>query len=301
MEKGEGIALAKQWKISAFPTLIYLDSKGEEIHRKLGGSYPEQVVEAGKIAIRGKGIATFTSQFNKGDRNDTFINEYLLALKKARKTDEMESVVTTVLNEREKSEWSNAKNWILFDKYFASIYTTIAEYFLSHRDQYIKSVGKEAVNAKVMHLYKKEMFNIMTYDKKTDSRSIITEAYDKFVASLDKNNIVLKDLILTDINFTMAGNDMEKCISIVEAYIKKDKSVIGTEQMYEWSCLIRRKAYDPEVVKKSDEWFKMTIANTDSEKLKKKCKDLMEGKTWNPYGTFMLPAIGGGMKKAIKK
>ena len=36
MEKDEGIELAKKWKVQAYPTLLYFDSKGEPIHRACG-------------------------------------------------------------------------------------------------------------------------------------------------------------------------------------------------------------------------------------------------------------------------
>ncbi len=301
MEKGEGIELSKKWGITAFPTLIYLDEEGEEIHRKLGGGKPEHLIAAAKTALSGKGIGSLTDQFNKGNREDTFVSEYLFALKKARKTELMETVVSKVLNEQDKSKWTHKTNWQYFDRYFTNVYKDEAEYFLANREQYIKSVGKDAVNEKVMNLYKKDLFNVAVWNKQTRSRAINEEAYKKFENSLNKFNIEQKDLLLTHIQFTLAGTDMKKCIEIVENYVKNDRSVLGTYQMYEWSCLIRRKHFDKEVVAVSNKWFEMVIANTTSEELKNKCKDLMEGKAWNPYGMMPTPAMRpGAAKKQLK-
>lgn len=298
MEKGEGIALAKKWGIASFPTLIYFDSEGEEVHRKTGGGTAEHIIATGKIAVSETGIGTLARKFNNGERSEAFITQYLAALKKGRKVAEMEATVVKLLNEQPKSSWTNSENWLVFDKYFTNINTPIAEHFLRHRYQYIKSVGKEAVDKKVLHLYKREMFNgLLNYDGKTRTWSINKEAYTKYLAHLDKFNIEQKDLLLTHIDFRMAGADVEKCIAIVDNYIQKDKSVIGTEQMYEWSCMIRRKHFDEAVVKKSNEWFNLVINNTKSEELKKRCKDLMEGKVANPYGGHKIPAIKKGSKK----
>ncbi len=37
-EKGEGIALAQKYKVTAYPTMLILNTKGEELGRLVGGS-----------------------------------------------------------------------------------------------------------------------------------------------------------------------------------------------------------------------------------------------------------------------
>ncbi|HKL33784.1 MAG TPA: thioredoxin family protein [Tangfeifania sp.] len=50
-EKGEGIELAKKYKIRGYPTLIFLDSSGEVIAQTAGYRNPEQFIEIGKQII----------------------------------------------------------------------------------------------------------------------------------------------------------------------------------------------------------------------------------------------------------
>jgi len=50
-EKGEGIELARKYKIRGYPTLIYLDSNGEVIAQTAGYRNPEQFIEIGKQII----------------------------------------------------------------------------------------------------------------------------------------------------------------------------------------------------------------------------------------------------------
>ena len=38
MEKGEGVDFAKQYKVRAFPTLVYFNPKGELVHRTTGAN-----------------------------------------------------------------------------------------------------------------------------------------------------------------------------------------------------------------------------------------------------------------------
>ena len=45
MEKGEGINLARQFKIQGYPTFIILNSNGKEIGRIVGGAEIKQFIQ----------------------------------------------------------------------------------------------------------------------------------------------------------------------------------------------------------------------------------------------------------------
>jgi thiol:disulfide interchange protein len=51
MEKGEGPEFANKYRITAYPTLLYINAEGKIIHRVVGGKQPEQFIEDGKRAM----------------------------------------------------------------------------------------------------------------------------------------------------------------------------------------------------------------------------------------------------------
>ena len=51
MEKGEGIKIAGNYSIEAYPTYLFLDSKGEVKHRDLGFIDATRFIEVGKTAL----------------------------------------------------------------------------------------------------------------------------------------------------------------------------------------------------------------------------------------------------------
>ena len=51
-EIGEGINLARKYKIRGYPTMIFLDSKGEVISRITGYRDPENLIESGKQIVK---------------------------------------------------------------------------------------------------------------------------------------------------------------------------------------------------------------------------------------------------------
>ncbi len=50
-EKGEGLKLARKFKIRGYPTLIYLNSEGKVIAQTAGYRNPEQFIDIGKQVI----------------------------------------------------------------------------------------------------------------------------------------------------------------------------------------------------------------------------------------------------------
>jgi thioredoxin-related protein len=51
-ERGDGYKLANEYKIAAFPTILYLNSEGEEISRYVGLPGEHKVLQLTKSAIQ---------------------------------------------------------------------------------------------------------------------------------------------------------------------------------------------------------------------------------------------------------
>lgn len=89
MEKGEGRDLQKQYKVTAFPTLLFINKEGELIHRAVGFQNPEKLINSGKIALRkNHNVADFEKRYEEGERDPDFVLELLKEMKKAEKSTE---------------------------------------------------------------------------------------------------------------------------------------------------------------------------------------------------------------------
>lgn len=51
MEKGEGPAFAMKYSVRAYPTLLFINAKGEVVHKTLGYKDADMLTEEGKIAL----------------------------------------------------------------------------------------------------------------------------------------------------------------------------------------------------------------------------------------------------------
>ena len=55
-EKGEGVTVAKTYRVTAYPTFLILNSKGEEVGRLLGGAKtPEDFIARVKAELENIG------------------------------------------------------------------------------------------------------------------------------------------------------------------------------------------------------------------------------------------------------
>jgi thiol-disulfide isomerase/thioredoxin len=76
MEKGEGVVIAKKYKISSYPSYLFLDGDGNVVHS--AGAYMEEpeFIQFGKDALDPtKQIAALKKRFEKGEKDPEFLKK----------------------------------------------------------------------------------------------------------------------------------------------------------------------------------------------------------------------------------
>lgn len=93
MEKAEGIDLAKSYKIYAYPTLLFIDAQGKEVHRYVGGMNTNDFLDLGKKVADPNFTPQLTleQRYEKGERGLAFLGQYLMEL---RGTNPMKAIET---------------------------------------------------------------------------------------------------------------------------------------------------------------------------------------------------------------
>lgn len=87
MEKGEGPSIAKEYGISAYPTLLFIDGAGKLMHRKVGGTDPAGLIAEGQIAAKKNDLSpVYGAQFDAGDHSPELVYKYIKALNDAGKS-----------------------------------------------------------------------------------------------------------------------------------------------------------------------------------------------------------------------
>ncbi|UZT99413.1 thioredoxin family protein [Chryseobacterium fluminis] len=74
MEKGEGIGLAKKYNVKAFPTYLFINGDGEEVHRTLGYVEENDFIQFAKDAgDPNKRLAALKQKFEEGEKDPEFL------------------------------------------------------------------------------------------------------------------------------------------------------------------------------------------------------------------------------------
>lgn len=116
MEKdADGVAHKDVWKISAFPTLIFVDPKTEKVvHRLVGAGKPEWLINGGKEAMDpSKNLNSLIERYENGERDPEFIGEYLKALKAAYMKEEQSIVAIEYLDNMTLDQLATQQGWLL--------------------------------------------------------------------------------------------------------------------------------------------------------------------------------------------
>ncbi|KMQ68704.1 thiol:disulfide interchange protein [Chryseobacterium sp. FH2] len=157
MEKGEGIDLAKKYNVKAFPTYLFINGDGEEVHRTLGYVEEKDFIQFAKDAgDPNKRLAALKQKFENGEKDPEFLKN-LAGL--------------TLYND---AAFSNS----VLERYFNG---------KTELDQEDIQILLIAIQSTEGPLYK------MFLDKKTDIQKLLPgDQYDKFDKNIKLNTIVKK-------------------------------------------------------------------------------------------------------------
>lgn len=116
MEKGEGPQLAQTFKVSAYPTLLYLNKEGELVHRLVGALPADQFLEKSKEATKPDfQYYTLRKKFEKGERKSDFLLKIAKAAESA-SIDDANAIFKEYVKSLPKKDWEKPENLAYISK-----------------------------------------------------------------------------------------------------------------------------------------------------------------------------------------
>jgi len=87
MEKDEGPALDQKFNVTAYPTLLFIDPKGNIVTRSVGGMDVQSLLAFGEKGLSKMDFSSdLTKEYEKGNRSPDFILKYVTTLNKLGKS-----------------------------------------------------------------------------------------------------------------------------------------------------------------------------------------------------------------------
>lgn len=186
MEKGEGIELAKKYKVQGYPTYLFIDGDGNEVHRTMGYVQEADFIQFGKDALNPEGrMSSLVKRFESGDNDPEFLKSFVM---KALYADRA-----------------------LYEKALIRYFDVNKRKELTKEDVNLLQYGISSTESPVYQIFK---------DRKTDIEKIITPAaYTKF-----ENNLLLSKAYKSNYNKETKTLDEAQFLKQIQGFLTKDEA-----------------------------------------------------------------------------
>lgn len=146
MEKGEGLEIAQQYGVRAYPTFLFIDGDGVLQHRSVGYHEAAEFVKVGLGALNPETrMGSLNAKYTKGERDPEFL--YKLALAKREAYDaEAEKIAEEYFNTQK--DWSTDKNLEMIYEFAGNLNSSLTKYYIDNKDKFENKYGKSAIARK---------------------------------------------------------------------------------------------------------------------------------------------------------
>lgn len=142
MEKGEGIELQKKFNVGAFPTLLFVNSEGEIIHRVLGFVDAKKLVEeAQKAPSMANNISEIERNYINNNTDPQVVKTFLSYLVRGGDTrvDEVANHYFSLLPE---DQYIGKENFNIIKSVVRDPFAPVIIYMVNNKDKFIEKYGR---------------------------------------------------------------------------------------------------------------------------------------------------------------
>ena len=253
MEKPEGKDFKKMFTVSAYPTMFFINAKGEMVHTLVGGVDAKTLIEQANKALNSTGMAYMNAKYEKGERNPEFIKEYLVMLSDANQGKKAEAVCKEYLNTLDKSLLKEKVYWDLFMKYVNDVHSDLFMYVYNNRAEFCSLFGDKIVKDKIetvwaigANAYVQGRGEEVTFDEK---------GFKKYVKRLAKTDIENRFEIIDNAKMHIAESlgNWKEYIALGTKQLKKRK--VSDMYLFNWGLRIDQQCKDSALRLKAAKWF----------------------------------------------
>ena len=277
MEKGEGKELKNRFNVKAYPTLNFINGKGEVVHCLVGAPGMKELMEQAQIALEGKGLAYTQAEYQNGNREPELIQAYLVFLGNADLRDEAEKVSLEYFATLDKNNLKEKKYWDMFVKYVNDVDSDIFQYVYEHRDEFYSIYGERDVKRKIQGVWSLGANEFV--NKVGDQMELDKKGFKRYVKRMEKAKVEGREDIVINAEMTNA----EK-IGAWKTYIE-----IGTERLkkggvsdlllYNWGLRVNKQCKDKVLRLLAAKWFDDAAAEAAKKETEGK-RNMMSYKTY---------------------
>lgn len=254
MEKGEGPSLTQKFQVSAFPTFIIFNSDAQEIGRFLGGSDADGFIDRVKKASIDNGSIDMDKQWEQGNRDESFLKQYLTSLGNAYKNQRANDVAEALLDPKAESFASDSASAMIFMRYINNPFSKAFIYTAKHPNDLKKTLGETPVDMKLQSVWRGFVRQVLKTDG--DKQTLDMDLLNKWVALMEECNVSNRDELRLDVLIT--ANQKAKNWNDYFKYCKEywnNKNLDVTDlQLCRWCSPLVKECQDEKIRKEAKKW-----------------------------------------------
>lgn len=149
-EKGEGPDFAKEFKVQAFPTLLYFNAEGEVVHILVGGRQPDDFLAVSEAALDpDRQMVSLQKRWEAGERGKDFCRNLSLACKSGAQP--FDDAFNAYFSAVPQEEWMDRDNWEFAFEHLYSfgknelIHSDYFAYMSANKEAYSEAYGQDTI------------------------------------------------------------------------------------------------------------------------------------------------------------
>lgn len=212
MEKGEGPALGRKFDVSAYPTLLFINEKGEQIHKAVGALQADGLIGSARQAL-GKidKSKDFEKEYLAGKREPDLVLNYVRALNRSGKPSL--KVVNDYLLKADMANQTTLK--IIYEGTTQSD-SKVFDLLIKNKAQIVALYSEQQVNTRIEDAIQKTADNAVEFK----SADLHKEAKDKM--KIHFPNKATAFALEADMKFFKASGDVKNYCKACETFVKKE-------------------------------------------------------------------------------
>lgn len=252
MEKGEGPALDKQYRVGVYPTLLFIDGEGVIQHRVAGYHNPTQFVQLGKAANNVNArLGGMAKRFEGGERDPVFLRNYTSARYDA--MDESHEPIAVAYLTTQTNVNTN-KNREFIYTYVEKLDSKLFEYLIQYRSDFENQYGKEDIAQRIQQIIEHSIARPgMTLDM-AQTEALFQKIYP---------NETKERMTAFLLSYYRNNGMYDKYAETAETYFKSNKKVTANE-LNEVAWNFYENITDEKLLKKALDWAQKAVKMEDN-------------------------------------
>lgn len=155
MEKGEGKDFRTKYQIAAYPTLMYINGKGEVVHRAVGAMDTTAFIRLGETALdTSRNFGSFLLKYNAGNREPSFLAAFAQNAYNANYPFNIDEYFKTQSDEQLTSE----QNFALIEMYNPPVTSREFSVMLKNRPAFYTTVGTYRTDNRIRYILLRQVY-----------------------------------------------------------------------------------------------------------------------------------------------